>query len=720
MILGVGLLVLTPMGCGKDEVTLDDVRECLAMERQGRGISAIDQLARIAPLALDPVRLDLELALGNMLVKYRRPEQAVPHLEVALEYESSLKPYAQLLLARALFQMGEKPEKIRSLAAEASRVDTVGLLVDVAGYLMVEADRMEGDYEAVVRSAGAYIEARPEGKWADDVRWLLANAYERIGSPAEGHVVCEDIWYETPSSPHALEALNMMTDLRDRFGYRKRVLSGDEQYDFVKALRAAGRHREALDEISKFLRAFPSHPRAADALFLEAGSSYEVRENKRCLNAVLVLRHSYPNSKWIPNAMIYAIRSLRRDDNTAEVRRWCNLLISEYPNHTKGYEGLYNLATYMANIGLWTDDSSLVEESREAFARLIRDGGTRDIVKDAFWKYAWFQIRNGERRASVATMEELLERFPDTGYRPAALFWIGKLRLEAGDRAGAAASWQAAVEETPFCYYGHRSREMLAVINTSARRTGGQKVFPPIDTLDKPIGRVRYDMAVRLKQVGLYGFAANQLEIEMGDVDDPGLRFALAELRSSAGQGAKALAEIREEFREFTVSGGRDIPDAFWRVVYPLHHWPVIQEESENHGFDPWLVVALIRRESLFDANATSRVGAVGLMQIMPDTAPLIAKELGLPAPTQSDLYDPILNIRYGVQYLYSRVQEFEGDFTAAVCSYNAGVGPVRRWLETIEVEDLDEWIELIPYKDTRLYIKNVLGDLREYRRIYG
>jgi soluble lytic murein transglycosylase len=167
-------------------------------------------------------------------------------------------------------------------------------------------------------------------------------------------------------------------------------------------------------------------------------------------------------------------------------------------------------------------------------------------------------------------------------------------------------------------------------------------------------------------------------------------------------------------------SGGSDIPDEFWHILYPLRQWPAIKAETEKYGFDPWQVVALIRNESFFDADAVSPVGAIGLMQIMPDTAPRIAESLGLPAPTQAELHDPLLNIRFGVWFLAQRVERFGGDLSAALCAYNAGEGPVLKWLEQNQVDDWDEWIEIIPYYATRHYIKKILGDLREYRRIYG
>jgi soluble lytic murein transglycosylase len=351
---------------------------------------------------------------------------------------------------------------------------------------------------------------------------------------------------------------------------------------------------------------------------------------------------------------------------------------------------------------------------------LIDKGGERGIVEDALWQYAWFQVRTDERGRAIDTFGELVDRFPDTGYRPAGLFWIGKLALETGQGEQAVGSWQLAAAEGPYGYYGYRSREMLSVVDAEPTSVGSQAVFPEVDSLSEPRGRYHYDLAVMLKQVGLYEFAADQLEADLAGRGDPGLRFAIADLRAAAGRGTQAFREIRETFGEYIRAGGHNIPEDFWRVVFPLHHWPLITEEAARYGIDPWLAAALIRNESMFNSYATSPAGAIGLMQVMPATAAIVARDLGLPAPTEADLYDPVLNIRLGMYYLHERVKEFDGDLIRAVCSYNAGVGPVREWTRRNRVDDMDEWIELIPYTETRLYIKAVLGDLREYRRIYG
>jgi outer membrane protein assembly factor BamD (BamD/ComL family) len=700
----------------------------------------------IVPTAPDSLRPDLELALGNLLLKHGRPEEAVTLLEAAVTRGTDLEPYARILLARALVDAGGQTARAAGIAAGVAAEHSTSILTDEALYLLVKAAMQVKDHLAVIEAAERFLDAiggdrgkgtsgvragvGAAGRWSwsrrvDDVEWYLAQAFDSIGSYPEAYSVYEDVWYGAPGSPHALAALKRLTELGERFDFEGRVLPGNELFDFIVSLRSAGRHPQALGEIERFKRDFPDHSRIPDALYYEASSSYHARENSRAVEAAETLRDRFPGTDRTPAAIVYAIRALRRESNTAAIRRWCEHLMDEYPRHDKAYEGLYNLAGYIANAGFARDSESLLEESRSVYQRIIQEGGRREVVKDAFWGYTWFQIRTRDRQAAVGTLEDLLERFPRTGYRPGALFWIGKLRLEAGDTTGASRSLLKVVEESPYGYYGQRSLEHLDALGVVPERTGSNRVFPEIDNLDRPRGRHHYDMAVRLKGVGLYEFAARHLASDgssgsgSGSGVNPGIDFAMADLLAASGWGTQAIRQIRATLGPFIQEGGQNVPDAFWRIVYPLHYWSQIQAEAERHELDPWLVVALIRRESLFDRSATSPAGALGLMQIMPYTAPEIARDLGLDPPADSDLYDPALNIRLGVHYLAGRIHEFDGDVIPAICSYNAGVGPVRRWLRDNETEDLDEWIELIQYRETRLYLKGILGDLHEYRRIY-
>jgi soluble lytic murein transglycosylase len=152
---------------------------------------------------------------------------------------------------------------------------------------------------------------------------------------------------------------------------------------------------------------------------------------------------------------------------------------------------------------------------------------------------------------------------------------------------------------------------------------------------------------------------------------------------------------------------------------YPLAFWDLIQQKAQDRGLDPYLVLALIRQESLFDTRARSPAAAIGLMQLIPPTAARVAKQLGLAAPSQETLFEPEVNLTLGTQYLKDLLQRYSNNWYKAIAAYNAGEAAVDRWEREIVTDDIEEFVERIPYVETRGYVKLVLRNHQIYKRLY-
>ena len=166
----------------------------------------------------------------------------------------------------------------------------------------------------------------------------------------------------------------------------------------------------------------------------------------------------------------------------------------------------------------------------------------------------------------------------------------------------------------------------------------------------------------------------------------------------------------------FALVGGWTIVERTW--LYPYDYRSYIETSAAQQRADPFLVAAVIKHESKFQSTARSDGGAVGLMQLMPQTAAWIAGQLGEPF-TEDYLYDPALNLRYGVWYLAELEREFGGNDILALAAYNAGRGNVRDWMERFHWTDTFDEIEAIPYPETRFYVRRVLEDREQYKRLY-
>ncbi len=173
-------------------------------------------------------------------------------------------------------------------------------------------------------------------------------------------------------------------------------------------------------------------------------------------------------------------------------------------------------------------------------------------------------------------------------------------------------------------------------------------------------------------------------------------------------------------FREVLNNGNPEMPESFWYQAYPVANLDPVAEPGLLPGSDPFLIAAVIREESSFDFNAVSKAGAIGLMQLMPQTAERAARQLQFLEFEPEMLRDPRLNVRLGTWYMSRLLRRFEGNIVFAVAAYNAGPEAVSRWIRKRPGLPPDEFIEEIPYPETRGYLKRVLRSYYEYRAIYA
>jgi soluble lytic murein transglycosylase len=167
-------------------------------------------------------------------------------------------------------------------------------------------------------------------------------------------------------------------------------------------------------------------------------------------------------------------------------------------------------------------------------------------------------------------------------------------------------------------------------------------------------------------------------------------------------------------------AGGAHGSGWYARALYPLRYEEAIRTAARHNHLDPALVAAMIYAESRFDPSAHSEQGAVGLMQVLPETAAQIARETGGVAFVPGDLEDPEVNVRYGTYYLRTVLDLFDGDRIAAVAAYNAGAGAVQEWVEEAHAKGRDLRISDIPYPETQAYVRAVLEARRIYRETYA
>jgi soluble lytic murein transglycosylase len=161
------------------------------------------------------------------------------------------------------------------------------------------------------------------------------------------------------------------------------------------------------------------------------------------------------------------------------------------------------------------------------------------------------------------------------------------------------------------------------------------------------------------------------------------------------------------------------VPAVYWHLLFPQPYWTELVADSGTNGLDPYLVASLIRQESEFNAGAVSRANAYGLMQLIPSTGKSMAKKEGLKRYDTRQLLDPTVNLQLGTRNLKGVLDRFGGQVEYALAAYNAGDSPVRQWIAAGDYKDVPEFVESIPYSETRDYVQAILRNREMYRALY-
>lgn len=291
--------------------------------------------------------------------------------------------------------------------------------------------------------------------------------------------------------------------------------------------------------------------------------------------------------------------------------------------------------------------------------------------------------------------------------RTAARFWLGKVALERGDSVQARSTWLALAREDSLGYYGMRARRETHLPPLTFAPTG-IPVSPSPPAVAARLARID-----TLLLAGLDSEARAEVRFVLSRPPQE-LDALLGWSEGLSGRGYGSAA-VRLGWQAALQAPG----DA--RVLRAIFPWPnrsAVEAEAEEFGVDALLLAALVRQESVFDVEALSPAGARGLAQLLPSTAALMAR--GLDVAFYPDwITVPDLNLHLGAAHLAELLKRF-GRVDAALAAYNAGPVPVRRWLEREGAADPDRFVELIPYFETRGYVRSLLRNRELYRALYG
>ena len=429
-------------------------------------------------------------------------------------------------------------------------------------------------------------------------------------------------------------------------------------------------------------------------------------------------------------------------------------------------EGFDQLARGYANARMWMQAKSTIEEMRRTLANnpqvpktviavgmIARDQKNNadetyllrmavmsypnavDVAKAQF-ELAWVEHENKNFAMSSQMLTEHLGRYADkdSSNRGKAGYWSARDSEKAGKLNEACALYDALIYRYNSNWYGYLASQRIA----NLKATGNCKT-PANFTKDSIIGKAianlklvtvapetatakeqeRFLKAEQLSTVGLFDWAIEELNSASKTApNSPKVNLAVAKLYRLREDNAAALLALARSYPDYSQMFPEEMGKEEWDVFYPLGYWDQITNWSKTRNLDAYQVAGFIRQETIFYPRARSKANAYGLMQLLIPTAKTLAKKYGNTAAiTGESLFQPALNIELGTAYIRDQYDKF-GRVEFVSIAYNAGPGRVPQWQATLPYE-MDEFVEAIPFKETKGYVQGIIRNSAQYRRLY-
>ncbi|QQS39848.1 MAG: transglycosylase SLT domain-containing protein [Acidobacteriota bacterium] len=703
---------------------------CTAQPSPSAELTTVRALMASGTLPAESVVADIEGrnagtrtgALARLLRAHIRIEKG-DHAGAAALLESdafgeltSLGDYALWLRGRALFAAGRQAEAQQAFSElirkyrDSIRVRDAKILWATSLLANGGADRVPGllselvrtnDGEAVILTANALEKA---GKSAEAVSYFRRAYFYAAGTDASKEALAR--MKELGEDPEPRSAEDLLARANDLLSIRNYQGSADAYAKLsesfptavddtvrlkrITALSKARKAPEAAALLDGLRTASDAAPEAHYQVAVGHASSRQWAEAKAL---IAKMRKDFPVSEWTPKAMIDAGMEARDQRRRADESEFLSSAVAAYPNAIDVAKAQFELAWLQHESGNFEISSRMLTEH---LARYVdRDNSFRG--QTGYWA-----ARDSERAGKI---NEACALYDGTAFRYGAN-WYGYLALDRLTRLRRDGKCQGSKDFPEGSLVGDAVRN-LKVVTVAAESAGEREV-------------ARLKRGADLSEIGLFDWSIDELKAAGETAENsPSVNLALAQHYRLKGDNVNALLTLAKSYPDYAQMFPEEMTRDEWDIFYPLTNWTEIRYWAKKRSLDPYNVAGLIRQETIFNARARSSANAYGLMQLLIPTARTMARKYGANTTsiTADALYQPSLNIELGTAYMREQLSKY-GRIEYMSVAYNAGPGRMVSWQRTLP-EEIDEFVEKIPFNETRGYVKGVIRNSAQYRRLY-
>jgi soluble lytic murein transglycosylase len=646
------------------------------------------------------------IALGHAYALDHRYPEAVAAFRLASTRGDALADYADYLGAQAAVAGNRGGDAYGLLDHFADR-HPGSIFAGSATVLLADAYLQQGNGQGALAVLTPLVGTPAADR--TDVRFALGKAYQATGNTGQAAELYRGIYLNSPLSNEAagaktqLAAINVPLTAADRKQHAdamfntKHYLEAQEEYRALekndKTLTQADKDALQIYEAVCDLRLkklgrgdverlpLTGDDSAALKLYLES----ELRRNENDFNGhdalIAQMLEKYPHSRWLEEA-------LYSGGNMYSVKRDMERAIADY-------------------------------------SLLVKQFPTSTYAPSAHWRAAWMSYRLRRYPDAARLMDEQIRMYPAGTEIPGALYWRGRLYEDVEHDFGQALNYYASVNASYVnSYYAILARQRATVLGKRTLPDPApalafvKHVDAPELTDELPENDLHLIKARLLANAALNEYIGP--EIQASATAALWGALAQAEIYQSFGENTRAVQAMKHSGLPFFSLPVSDVPHVYWELLFPRPYWEQLVADAQRNGLDPFLVASLIRQESEFNPGAVSKANAYGLMQLLPSVGKSEAKKEGVKKFSTASLLDPTINLQLGTRDLRQSLDRYNGEVEYALASYNAGDTPVHQWIAVGDYKDVPEWVESIPYSETRDYVQAIMRNREMYRAIYA
>jgi soluble lytic murein transglycosylase len=704
------------------------LENAIAAVEQGRISEAMTQLATLpVTLLSSPERSRARYLVAHVAFRLKRYPEALQAFSEVVEQSPQLGDYAAWNMARIYQEVNAESLYVEALRLLLTRFSQSRLAPQARlalGRQLIGASRSTNEG---VRVLAEFLVQHPGDPHIPEVYLWLGQGYEGLGAQAKAVGAYRTLYVRFPTSSEAERGMLRLEALLPAEQRSMAWMTPGERLERAERLAAANECEQALQEVRLIPAIALAGELAVGAAKRQGLCAFKLRRYRDAIAVLETFRHTPTTDQRAAEALYVLGMAYQRDRRDSEAERLFRQLAAREP-HTP-----WNGKALVA-LGLAYDGRQDVERAIETYRELITRFPTADRTDEFAWRIGW--LRYGQRHFSAAAhdFDMAAQRFPRSMFASNARYWQAKA-LEKTDRhTEAMALYEQVARQFPYTYYGLRAQEVmspksafgavvgqgsasdraLATFERDAPPTGVGVVLSP----DAEFHRVRVDELLALRFLEDAREEVSQLAKRLGEGVPEQIFIARQYLR--ADLSLQAIRTLNAALSTVAPDDRLQLPRDFWSSLFPQLYWIEVQEAAGQVQLDPFLVLSVIRQESAFNARAVSRSDARGLMQLLPSTGREVSQRLGL-GPFRTDLlFEPRLNVRLGTHYLGGLAETHRGNLILALAAYNAGPGRLRRWVQDLSTADWDEFIERLPFEETRGYVKSVLRNYGVYQQLYA